>query len=95
MSGKSRSRKGKHLHQGKKRAEVRSLPATVAQHEAEAQTRELVSQPGVSAPPAGISTPMAKLAASRYPHVAVELRTIGILVGIILVILILLALFLP
>ncbi len=92
MPGKSRHRKGKHLPQGKRRKSEQHFLATAAQQQAVAQTREPVSPIGVSAPSASVSTPMAKLAAVRYPHVAIELRTIGILAGIMLIILIILAL---
>ena len=92
MPGKSRHRKGRHLPQSKKRKSRQRFPAAVAQQQAVAQTREPVSPPVVSAPSASVPTPMAKLAAVRYPHVAIELRTIGILAGIMLIILIILAL---
>jgi len=92
MPGKSRHRKGKHLPQRKKRKSGRRFLATVAQQPAVAQTREPVPRPVVSAPSVSVPTPMAKLAAVRYPHVATELRTIGILAGIILIILAILAL---
>ncbi len=92
MPGKSRRRKGKHLPQSKKRKSGRHFLATVAQQPAVAQTREPVSRPEVSAPSASVPTPMAKLAAIRYPYVATELRTIGILAGIMLIILTILAL---
>ena len=92
MPGKSRRRKGKHLPQSKKRKGGRRFLATVAQQPAVAQTPEPVSHPKVSAPSVSVPTPMAKLAAIRYPHVATELRTIGILAGIMLIILTILAL---
>ena len=91
MHGKSRHGRGKRLPQSKKRKSKRHFLATVAQ-QAVAQTQVPVSRPKVSAPSASVPTPMAKLAAVRYPHVATELRTIGILAGIMLIILIILAL---
>ena len=90
MPGKSRHRKGKRLPQSKKRRQRFSAP--VAQHQAVAQTREPVSRPAVSAPSPSVPTPVAKLVAIRNPHIATELRTIGILAGIMLVILAVLAL---
>jgi len=92
MHGKSRHGRGKRLPQSKKRKSRRHFLATVAQQKAVAQTQVPVSRPKVSAPSASVPTPMAKLAAVRYPHVATELRTIGILAGIMLIILIILAL---
>ncbi len=92
MSGKSRQRKGKHLPQGKKRKSGRRFLATVAQQQTVAQTRESVSRPEVSAPLVSVPIPMAKSAAARYPHIATELWTIGILAGIMLIILVILAL---
>jgi hypothetical protein len=92
MPGKSRRRKGKHLPQSKKRKSGRRFLATVVQQPEVAQTREPVSRPEVSAPSVSVPTPIAELAAVRYPHVVTELRMIGILAGIMLVILIVLAL---
>ena len=92
MPGKSRHRKGKHSPQSKKRESRRRFLATVAQQQAVAQTYEPVSRPSVPAPSASVPTPMVKLAAVRYPHIATELRTIGILAGIMLIILAVLAL---
>jgi len=92
MPGKSRHGKGKRLPQSKKRKSRQRFLATVAQQQAVAQTHKPVSHPSVSAPLASVPTPMAKLAAVRYPHIATELRTIGILAGIMLTILAVLAL---
>ena len=92
MSGKSRRERGKHPPQSKKRESRRRFLATVAQQQAVAQTYEPVSRPNVPAPSASVPAPMAKLAAVRYPHIATELRTIGILAGIMLIILVILAL---
>ena len=92
MPGKSRYRKGKGLPQSKKRKSRRRFLATVAQQQAVAQTYEPASHPSASAPLVSVPTPMTKLAAVRYPHIATELRTIGILAGIMLIILAVLAL---
>ena len=95
MPGKSRHRKGKHLPQSKKGKSRQRFSAPVAQQQAVAQTYEPVSRPGVPAPSVSVLTPVAKLAAARYPYIATELRTIGILAGIMLIILTILALVLP
>ena len=92
MPGKSRHKKGKHSPQSKKRKSGRHFSATVARHQAVVQTHEPVSRPDMPAPSATVPTPLAKLAAAHYPHITTELRTIGILSGIMLIILIILAL---
>ena len=92
MSGKSRHGRGKHLPQSKKGKSRRHHLATVVRQQAVAQTYESVSHPNVPALSASVPTPMARLAAVRYPHIATELRTIGILAGIMLIILAVLAL---
>ena len=80
------------MSQSKKRGSRQRFSAPLAQHQAVAQTHEAVSHPSVSAPPPSVPTPVAKLAVARYPHIATELRTIGILAGILLIILVVLAL---
>ncbi len=95
MTGKSRHGKGKRSPQGKRRKGRQRFSATVTQQPAVVQTREPVPRLTVPAPSASVSTPMAKLATVRYPYIAAELRTIGILAGIMLVILAVLALVLP
>ena len=92
MPGKSRRGRGKHSPQSKKRKSRQRFLATVTQQQAVAQTYEPASHPGVPTPSASVPTPVAKLAAARYPHIATELRTIGILAGIVLIILVVLAL---
>ena len=92
MPGKSRRRKGKHSIQSKKRKDRPSHPTVAVQQQAVAQTREPVPPSNVSASSTGIPTPMAKPATVRYPYIATELRTIGILAGITLIILTVLAL---
>jgi len=95
MPGKSRHRKGKRLPQSKKRKGGQRFLATVAQQPTVAQTHEPVSRPSVSTPSPSVPTPVARLAAVQYPHIAAELRAIGILAGIMVVILVILALVLP
>ncbi len=92
MPSKSRRGRGKYSPQSKKRKDRPSRPAMPVQQSAVAQTRESVSSPDVSVPLARVLTPMAKPAAGRYPHIATELRTIGILAGIMLIVLVVLAL---
>ena len=92
MPGKSQRRRGKHSTQSKKRKSRPSRPAVLVQQQALAQTHESVSSPEASVPSASVPTPMAEPASVRYPYIASELRTIGILAGIMLIILVVLAL---
>ncbi len=95
MPGSSRRSRGKYSVQSKKRKGRPKHPTIVAQQAAVAQTHEPVSSPDVPAPSASAPAPVAKVAAARYPYIATELRTIGILAGILLIVLIVLALVLP
>ena len=93
---KSRRRKGRFSPQSKKRREQIRKPAT-PQLTVAAQTSEPVPrQVGVVAPSTSAVTPTAKtVAVPTISHsVTTELKTIGILAGTLLVILIVLALFL-
>jgi hypothetical protein len=92
---KSRRRKGKFSPQSKKRREQVRQPATPKPPVA-AQTAQPVSQPKIVKPPSGapISTAKAASVPTISHNVTTELKTIGILAGILLVILIVLALFL-
>jgi len=92
MPGKSRSRKGKYSAQVKKIKGRTGRPTLPAQQPSVAQTHEPVSSPKVPVAPVSVPTRMAKLAAVNYPYIATELRTIGILAGIILIVLVVLAL---
>ena len=92
MPGKSQRRRGKYSAQSKKRKSRPSRPTMLAQQPAVAQTHESVSSPKVSVPSASVPTPMAEPASVRYPYIASELRTIGILAGIMLIVLVVLAL---
>jgi len=99
MLGKSQHRKRKHSPQSKKGGNIRRLDlerrhssTTAAQQQVVTQTYQPASHPSVSAPSVSAPTPMAKPTAVRYPYITTELRTIGILAGIILIILTILAL---
>ena len=92
MSGKSRRRRGKYSSQSKKKKDRASHPIILAQQSAVTQTHEPVSVPKVFAPSASVPTPVAKPATIWYPYIATELRTIGILAGIMLIVLVVLAL---
>ncbi len=92
MPGKSQSRKGQYANQSKKKKSRSGRPAVPAQLSAIAQARQPISPPNVPTAPASAPVPAAKLMPNQYPHIAGELRTIGILAGIMLIILIVLAL---
>ena len=92
MSGKSRHGRGKHSFQSKKGKGKRSPSTVVAQRQAVAQTYEPAAPPKVTTSPVSVPTSKPTLAAIRYPYIVTELRNIGILAGIILVILVVLAL---
>ena len=92
MPGKSRSKRGKYSLQGKKEKGRTGSPTRLAQQPAVAQTHEPVSSPNVPIASARVPTPMTKPATISYPHIAAELRTIGLLAGIILIVLVVLAL---
>ena len=92
MPGKSRRRRGKYSPQSKKRKSRPNRPSVFAQQPAVAQTHEPVFSPDAPVPSASVPTPVAKPEAVRYPHIATELWTIGILAGVMLIVLVVLAL---
>ena len=92
MPGKSRHGKGKRLSRSKRRKERQRFPSVVAQQQAVTETPKPPSRPSVSAPSVSTPPPVTKPAIVQYPYIAIELRTIGILAGILLVILVVLAL---
>ena len=89
MPGKSQR---KHLPQSKKRKRRRDSSAIAAQQQPVSQTYEPVSQPVVSAPSPSVLTPKVTQTVARYPYIVTELQRIGILAGIMLAILVVLAL---
>ncbi len=86
MPGKSRHGRGKRSFHGKKGKSRRSSPPIVTQQQLVSQTYKPVA-PSVSA-----AAPMPAQTAAQYPHALTELRRIGILAGIMLAILVVLAL---
>ena len=92
MPGKARRGKGRYLTQSKK-GRGRSNRMTVpAQQPPAAQPHEPVSSPEVSVPSASVPTPIAKLTSVVYPYVVAELRSIVVLAGAMLIVLVVLAL---
>jgi hypothetical protein len=92
MPSKSRAGKGKHPHQSKKSKAIRRQEAT------RIQPHKTVDSPQPAAvatkPAAEAASTLEKTRTIQYPFIVSELRRIGILAGIILVILIILALIL-
>jgi len=94
MPSKSSRKKGKYSPQSKKKKSRSSRPAAVVTQSVAAEGQRPVEAPGAKVAPAEAPAPMVTPAAVQYHYVAAELRTIGILAGIMIVILVVLALFL-
>ena len=92
MPGKSRRGRGRHLPRGKRRKGRKGFPAPVAQPSAVTQGYEPASRAEVAVPRVKVPTPRVTVAAAQHLNIAAELWRIGILAGIILVILVVLAL---
>jgi hypothetical protein len=91
MSGKSRRGHPPRSKRGKGKW---SHPVTVPQQQAVAQSYKPAPRPEVSAPSVSAPTPVAAQTVVHYPYIVTELRTIGILAGAMLAILVVLALIL-
>ncbi len=92
MPDKSRHGKGKHSTRSKRRKASRGSLPVAAKQPSVSQTYESVPQAEVSAPSAGMPPPPPVAPAVQYPYIVTELRTIGILAGATLVVLVVLAL---
>ncbi len=90
MPSKSQRKRKKYSIQSKKGKGGLDHPTVLVQPQAATQIRESVSSPKVAIPLAKVPAPMAKPFTVQYPYIATELRTIGILAGIILIVLIVL-----
>ena len=95
MSGKAKRGRGKHSSQSKKRKGRQDSAVIVAHQEAAAPVLKPAVPTEPSSPVVRAPAPAAKSVSVRYPHIGVELRNIGILAGIMVVILVVLALALP
>ncbi|MFC1908780.1 hypothetical protein ACFLXD_02805 [Chloroflexota bacterium] len=82
-------------HQGKGKRQTQSKKSRAMQRSATAGSRQqaIAQVPAVAVPSGRV--PKEKSSAVRYPYITTELRRIGILTGIMLAILIVLALLLP
>lgn len=87
MPGKSRHGKGKHHYHGKKSRARHHVPMVSQAVAGTPQPAATVSAPPPSRAPTAATTPRA----IQHPYITAELRNIGILSGVILVILIVLA----
>jgi len=92
MPGKSRHGKGKQPVRSKRRSSGHGSSAIVAQQPPVSQAYEAVPQPEVSTPLPTTPASSAAVSTVHYPYITTELRRIGILAGITLVILVVLAL---
>jgi len=91
MTGKPRHGKGKHPSQSKKRRE-RQRHVAVVQQPVAAQAPRHAAPADMPAPPASAPTPSRVPSAAQHPYIIAELKRIGILSGVMVVILIVLAL---
>lgn len=91
MAGKSRRAKGRYSPPSKKRRKKRTATFTARQQPAVAPAYKPAAPAEVAAPPVKEPTP----AVARFPHITAELRSIGIIAGILLATLVVLAFVLP
>ena len=87
MASKSRRGRGKHSLQSKKRKR-KQISAVMATQQPVSQTYKPAAPSKVAVPSVKEPTPTV----ARHPHIITELRRIGILAGIMLTILVVLAL---
>ena len=92
MPGKARHSKSRHTSRSKRRRSGQGSVATPVQQLADSDTYRSVSKPQVSPPSPGAITRAATAAPVSSPYIIAEMRRIGILAGITLVILVVLAL---
>jgi hypothetical protein len=85
VPGKSRHGKKKFSHRKKGKSVLVSSPLA-AQQRVDTQPSEVITSHKVATPSAGVPMPTS----AQYPYIVTELRGIGILTGIILVILVVL-----
>lgn len=88
MTGKSRRKQGKQSPSRKVRGQQR--PAAVTQAPAAPPPSKAITQPEATSPPAALPHQSAKPQTIQFPYITTELRTIGILAGIMLIVLIIL-----
>lgn len=93
MPSKPKNNKGKHYHQSRKSKAIQRQNSTTAKRDVAAEIPMPVSD--IDRPsPVKPNIDSAKVKTMQYPFIVNELRKIGILAGIILVILVILAIIL-
>ena len=92
MPGKTRRKKAKFSGQSKKKTSRQKQPAVAVRQPVAVQAQEPIPPSDISASPVIKPAPVAKHAAVHHPYIAAELRTIGILAAVMLVVLIVLGL---
>jgi hypothetical protein len=93
MPAKSKYGKGKHPHQSRRSKAIQRQTSSAIEHSAVDEPQ--VPTAGLDIPPASkVRTESAKVKTMQYPFIINELRRTGILAGIILVVLIILAIIL-
>ena len=95
MSGKAKKGRGKHSFQSKKGKVKQDSAIVVEQQEAVATDLKPTVPNEPSAPAVRAPARATKPVSLRYPYIGSELRNIGILAAIMVVILVVLALALP
>jgi len=93
MPGKSRRKRSKEAQ--RRKIDVRQRPTTAAQMPVTPQPGESVAQPEASPPPVIVPRQTTTTQTIRHPYIASELRTIGILAGIMVIVLVILYFALP
>ena len=93
MPSKSRHRRDKHLTRSKKGENRQDFSVSGAQQPATARNSEPLSP--ATTPSIKIRMPGPKLTPLQHPYIAIELRRIAILAGIMLVVLVVLSLVIP
>jgi len=91
MSGRPQHGKGKHTSQSKKGKALQRAAVMTSQQRVVSQIPEPAAPPRVTTPAVKVPAAVSR-AAQRYSYVKAELRRIGILAGIIITILVVLAL---
>jgi len=81
-----------HTSRSKKKGKQRGFSSIAAQQQAVTQTYKPAPPPKAPVPSVSAPPPIAIQTVARYPYVVTELQRIGILAGIILAILVVLAL---
>ena len=95
MPSKSRQSRRGHPPRSKRRKGKQSSPVATVQQQVVAPAGGTATSANVATPVTSVSAMKAAPAPAPYPYVVKELRRIGVLAGVILVILIVLAVALP